>query len=95
MAGEPVPARGFIAVVPAIREARELTKITAVAAERGLRGWIVTGEHDHFRPGLEAFFTRGRAAGLECELEVVPGLGHDFPDDFPTLLVRGLNALLA
>jgi acetyl esterase/lipase len=40
---------------------------------------------------MEAFCDQARAAGLECELEVVPELRHEFPDDFPSRLPRALS----
>lgn len=46
---------------------------------------IITGEHDHFRSAVEDFFSQAWTFGLRCELQVVRGLGHDFPDDFLAL----------
>lgn len=91
LAGELILARGFIAVVPAIREPEELAARAERAAERGLRGWILIGEHDHFRPQVEEFCTLACRAGLSCELEVVLGLSHDFPEDFPQRLQQALS----
>jgi hypothetical protein len=34
------------------------------------------------------------ASGVETELDVVPGLGHEFPDDFPERLHRAVTNIL-
>jgi acetyl esterase/lipase len=96
LAGELILAKGFIAVVPAIRDPEDLTCRAKGAAGRGVQGWILTGEreHDHFRSRAESFCTQAQAVGLGCELEVVPGRGHDFPANFPARLSRMLRALV-
>ncbi len=35
-----------------------------------------------------------RSHGVSCQLEVVPGIGHEFPDDFGGRLRSGLRFLL-
>jgi predicted esterase len=92
--GEPVLVRGFIAVVPSITKPAPLFPLVAAAAARGLRGWILTGEHDGCRPGVEALHGGMTAAGLPCVLEVVQGLGHDFPTDFGERLPAALEHVL-
>ena len=96
LAGEPIPARGLIAVVPAIREPEGLTTCAERAAKRGLRGWILTGEHDHFRPGAKRLCEFLREKGIPCEFVVIPGLGHDFPvpEDFGTRLPSAIEFVL-
>jgi acetyl esterase/lipase len=91
LAGEPIPALGFIAVVPAIHDPKGLAGL----AKRGVRGMVITGEYDHFRFTAEAFHAYAQEAGLRCMLEVVPEVGHDFPDDFPLRLDKALRFLLA
>jgi predicted esterase len=95
LSGEPIPVLGFIAVVPAIRDPRGLAELAKGAVKRGVRGMVITGEYDHFRSTAEAFHAYAQEAGLRCTLEVVPGLGHDFPDDFPSRLGKALRFLLA
>lgn len=95
LARAPIPARGFIAVIPAIRDIQKLAEQAKEAAKRGVRGVIITGEHDHFRSAVEDFFSQARNLGLRCELQVVRGLGHDFPDDFPARLGEALRFLLS
>ncbi len=94
LAGDILPCHGFIAVVPAIRNPEGLIVRVEKAAERGLRGWIITGEHDHFRPDAEFLCELLQKAGVACELTVVPGLGHDFPNDFGTRLSAAIGFVL-
>lgn len=95
LVGEPIPALGFIAVVPAIHDPQRLAELAKEAAKRGVTGLVITGEHDHFRSAAQAFSAQAQEAGLKCELQVVPQLGHDFPDDFPSRLGDGLRFLLS
>jgi predicted esterase len=93
LAGDVVPARGFIAVVPAIRTAA-FDNLLPDAAARGVRGWIISGERDYGRADAESLHARLNAAGIACGLEVVPGLGHDIPDDFATRLSVAMSFVL-
>jgi len=95
LAGELIPALGFIAVVPAIHDPQGLAELAKEAAKRGVTGLVITGEHDHFRSATEAFSAQAQEAGLKCELQIVPELGHDFPEDFPSRLGDGLRFLLS
>ncbi len=94
LAGNILPCQGFIAVVPAIHEPEKLAARAEKAAEHGLRGWILTGEHDRFRPGGERLCELLRKMGIPCELTVVPGVGHDFPDDFETRLSVAIRFII-
>lgn len=91
--GDPVPAVGFAAVVPSITDPAPLLPLVAAAA-RGLRGWTLTGERDGCRPRVEALHAHMTATGLPCALEVLPGLGHDFPHDFAERLPAALGYVL-
>jgi predicted esterase len=92
--GQDVSGTGFIAVVPAITHPADLPEEFAAARERGVRGWILTGEYDAGRAAAEAFHARLTAGGVPCHLEVVAGLGHDFPQDFVTRLPAALAFVL-
>jgi predicted esterase len=93
LTSEIVPARGFIAVVPAIRHA-ELDEAVTVAARRGVRGWLLTGERDYGRADAEALHKKLVGAGVACRLEVVPGMEHDLPDDFEARLPERIDFVL-
>lgn len=89
-----IPCRGFIAVVPAIRKPEELAVRGEEAGKRGLRGWILTGEHDYYRPGAERLCELLQKKGTPCNLAVIPRLGHDFPDDFGARLTAAVRFVL-
>lgn len=61
---------------------------------RGVRGVFVTGEHDQARSHIEIVYRELKARGLECQLHVVPGLGHNYPSDMPELLAGALGFIL-
>lgn len=87
-----VPARGFLAVAPSIRM-EQMTPLIA-AAPRDLRGYIVVGTEDGWSYGPATQLAAAlRGAGLECSVEKVEGLDHDYPADFAASLERGLAFL--
>jgi predicted esterase len=92
--GDLVPATGFIAVVPAIRDPEDLAPEIEMGARRGMRGWLLTGERDESRHAVEALHDQLTQAGVSCRLEIVPGLGHDFPADFATRLPTAIDFVL-
>jgi len=81
----------FLAVAPAIRPEALLPLLAA--CRREVRGYIVIGEQDRYCPAAVAVANAMKQAGLACELELHPGLGHDFPAGFPTALERRLAHL--
>lgn len=88
-----VPSRGFIAIVGAGAPDALLPHVNS-AAQRGIRGVFITGEHDNARSHVEKVYGELKAAGLECQLEVVPGLDHNYPPDMSSRLERALEFIL-
>jgi hypothetical protein len=58
-------------------------------------GIFITGERDPARAGVEAAHRLLASAGLEVRLEVVPGLGHEYPVDTAPLLEAAMRFVLA
>ena len=83
-----LPLCGFIAVVPAIRSVEQFTLDIKSAAERGMKGYIITGEKDHFLAGAEDLKRLLDSSGVPCRMEVAAGTPHTFPKDFPERLAR-------
>ncbi len=95
LSGAPVPARGFIVVVPAIHDLDALLSDVESAVQRGVRGWVVTGELDYGRDKAISLGERLNHLGIPCHVDVVPSLGHDFPNDFARRLPSALGYVLA
>lgn len=76
-----IPAAGFIACCPP--NLKELTKETAqAAARRGTRGTIIAGEKDtRFVGAAEEMAALFKEVNLPCRLIVIPGMGHQVPED--------------
>ncbi len=94
LSGEPFPCRGLIAVVSAFPDLPDVQAAALGAAARGLRAWLVTGDHDSTRDEVERLHRELVAAGVPTELNFVPGLGHEFPNDFPDRLRRAVAFVL-
>ncbi|GAB2934128.1 alpha/beta hydrolase [Streptomyces heilongjiangensis] len=91
----PVRPRGFLAVGPALTPAHLDGEVLARAARRALSGRMLVGERDdHIAPGIFDAHALLTGAGADVILESVPGLGHDFPEDFPRRLPTLLRGLL-
>lgn len=92
--GRAIDARGFLVVGPFLNDLGPLRQRVAEIQPTGLRGYIIVGEEDRsFSKSQEiAAIMRGR--GLACELEVHPGMGHEFPQDFEQSLRKGLAFIL-
>jgi dienelactone hydrolase len=84
-----IPARGFVAVCPGgpYSQAPDLWgPIIEQARGRDLRGYVIVGGQDASLEGGQTLATLLRAAGIPCELEEQPDMGHDYPADFPDRL---------
>lgn len=91
--GEP-GARAFIGVVAGLADPDLLEETAEGAARRGVRGWLLTGDRDAARQAVELLHVQLRDAGMDCRLDVIPGLGHTFPGDFEYRLRKALPFLL-
>jgi dienelactone hydrolase len=60
-------------------------------AWRRLKVFIVVGEHDTYREPVERLARRLQERGHHVSIEVVPGLGHGYPEDFASRLPRLLR----
>ena len=91
LTGQPFNPAGFIVVAPAVHA--DVLDILD-EADPAPRGWITVGENDWVREDAVTIYDRARAEGLPWHMEIVEGLGHEFPDDFRSRLVQALDFVL-
>jgi dienelactone hydrolase len=91
LTGHPFACRGLVAVVSAYPDLSDVPSKARSAAARGLRASLLTGDRDTTRDQVEHLYADLTTAGVRTELEVVPGLSHEFPKDFPTHLRRAVG----
>lgn len=89
-----IPAKGFVAVVGAPSPEPIMPHVES-AIQRGIKCVFITGERDGARPHIENVYGELHGRGLECRLEVIPNLGHDYPEDFAGRLESALRFITA
>jgi predicted esterase len=94
LTGEPFACQGLVAVVSAYPELSDVPSTARSAAARGLRVSLMTGDQDTTRDQVEHLYADLMAGGVQTELEVVPGLSHEFPSDFAKHLRRAAEFIL-
>lgn len=86
--------KGFIIVVPSIREVEKYEKLIEKAKDRGLKGYMITGDQDHFYSSVTDLHNLFLKKDFPCRLLVKEGMGHFFPDSFQTILPKAINYVL-
>jgi dienelactone hydrolase len=89
-----VPA-GFLTVCPAIDGAQLNRSALSAAAGRGVRGHVLLGAEDVGSERAIGAVDVLRAEGIDVTVDVVDGLGHDYPSDFVERSRPALASLLA
>lgn len=88
-----IPVRGFVAVGPWVPEIESWMPLVQQAKGLGLHGTVIVGEQDaECFMGARALAELLDSEGIACDLQVIPGLGHDYPADFGSRLERALKA---
>jgi predicted esterase len=87
----PFPIHGFACVGPGVESLEPLIPLMEPAGARGLRGWILAGETERGLGMVTRLSDALKTHGVPCQLEVVRGIGHEFPDDFGARLQSGLH----
>jgi dienelactone hydrolase len=91
-----IPLKGFIALCPAGMEMSQLdiNRLTK-AKTRNIIGKIISGEKDAFAfNGQKKMSLILDKAGINCELIIIPGMGHTFPRDFDVTLKEALRHMV-
>ncbi len=90
-----IKTRGFVALGPYLPDVDALLPFLDSAKSAGVRGYIVVGEEDKIcRDISHKMHELLNAHGIPCELELRPGLGHAYPDDYTNSLEKGLAFVL-
>ena len=85
-----IKARGFLAVCAWLPHIREFPTLVEAGAGKMLRGYVLVGENDPSRAGAAALVDLFTKHKLKAQLDLRPGLGHDYPDDMPATLEKAL-----
>jgi pimeloyl-ACP methyl ester carboxylesterase len=90
-----LPLRGFVVngpAVPYLDEPEALEKLLPGARQRGVRAYFIVGGQDDAinTPELKNLAEKMQAAGIPCELELVPDATHDYTSAYDAALRRGL-----
>ncbi len=88
------PIACFIAIAPYIPDVDEMLGLLKPGESEGLRGYFLLGGEDkRCTPGAARLYEALVKRGIPCGIEVFPGLGHDFPEDFDAALQRAIQLL--
>lgn len=95
LSGE-IPVQGFIAFGPAgqlTEDPQAWQELFQIAAQRGLRGYIIFGEEDESIPqeNIRLLVDLLNEAGIPTDLEAVPLAGHDYDPTYEDSLLRALE----
>jgi predicted esterase len=95
LAGGPLRDGAFLAVATGLSDVDpDALRSLDQAAARGARGRLIVGDADAALDDARALQAALSGAGVTSELSVVPGLGHDLPDDFDERLTEAVGLLL-
>ncbi|WP_093133537.1 hypothetical protein [Salinibacillus kushneri] len=83
--------KGFIAVVPAIKDINRFEDILKNQRPNNMKGFIITGKKDHYVEATKKFCSLLERYHLPFKLVEIKGLGHFFPDNFQSLLREAIE----
>ena len=90
-----LPISGLVVngpAVPYLDDSDQLEKLLISARDRGLRAYFIVGEQDDAIniPEIKNLAEKFSAAGIPCELEMVPDATHDYTPAYDAALLKGL-----
>lgn len=90
-----IPCRRFILMGPYLKNPSELESAVRSFSNRKGKGYILVGENDsECIGGAKELFDMLRDNGTECVIDIIPGLAHEYPDNFQEMVGRNLEFLL-
>jgi dienelactone hydrolase len=95
-----LPVQGFIAVGPGgplMDEVENWTAVLKLDPNQVLRGYLIFGQEDDTinQENIHTLAKILNQAGIDTELEEIPGASHDFAEEYADSLLRGLDYLIA
>ena len=87
--------KGFIAVMPAIKNVAAIEALLKENDHSGLKGYIIIGDQDPFYQNTLDLMAILKANKVDCQLLVKEGLGHFFPDDFSNMLPEAVSYIVS
>ncbi len=85
----------FILMGPYIQDVSVYADEISELGRRKGQGYIVVGENDaECIQGSKELAALCKAHGVECIIDVIPGIGHEFPDDFSDLVSKAMEKLV-
>lgn len=90
-----IPARGFLTIAQAFKPDQFFDTRNPSLVDKNLRGVIISGEKDKPRhPSHRKFYELAVSSGIDCEFLSYPNIGHEYPDDFNTVVIRSVEFIL-
>jgi predicted esterase len=90
-----LPIKGFLAVAPYIGNPEAMIPNLEGIQNKHLRGFILAGGKDSdCIKGATWLHEEMKKRGVCCEIKIYPDLGHEFPDDFDSVLSEITSFLL-
>ncbi len=86
-------SKGFISVIPYIPEIDSYIQILGNMKEDTYKtkGFIITGDKDISYDNTIKLIQKMKQAGIRCKMEVIEGMGHTVPMDFPKRLKNAVD----
>ncbi|HWO75337.1 MAG TPA: tetratricopeptide repeat protein [Bacillus sp. (in: firmicutes)] len=82
----PLGTKGFIAVIPSIRELESFENLLKSNSVNQIKGVIITGDQDPFYKKTVELAQLLESYQVPCKLVVIKGLAHFIPEALPELL---------
>jgi len=93
--GQIIPFKKFILMGPYLDNPSELeTPVQTFSSEKG-RGYLIVGENDsECLEGTKQLYRMLEGNGIGCRIDIIPGIAHEYPENFQQLVERNLEFLL-
>lgn len=90
-----IPVNHFILNCPYVPDLAEMEALLDGCQNRNLHGYLILGSEDpSCTPGALQLHQEFEKRGFKCAVEVIQGLHHGFPENFPEVFQHALNYVL-